>query len=71
MISGLPKEEKFGVQSPCAKGEEWVDVEELSNEELKKDVFMAVIGELITNEARSNSSTFEDNLSKVATYTRA
>lgn len=71
MISGLPKEEKFGVQNPCAKGEEWVDVEELSNEELKKDVFMAVIGELITNEARSNSSTFEDNLSKVSSDTRA
>ncbi|CAH1424006.1 unnamed protein product [Lactuca virosa] len=49
------------------EGEEWVDEEELSDEEVKKSVcLMGVTGDLVTDEASSSSSTFDVDLAKAA-----
>lgn len=57
---------------PVAEGEEWVNEEELSDEEVKKVVcLMTFVDDSFTDEASSSSSTFKANLSKVASDSKA
>lgn len=67
MVGSL-KKQNLESKVLIANGEEWVDEEESSHEEVKKDVcLMVVTSDFVTDETDNNSSTFfEANLTKAS-----